>query len=220
MGGEEKSWGLWHEHRGSLRRYTLQGRSCLAKLSWLKDLRELQQRSGLQTNSKCFLVKCIYVFFSNDLKENSLTKLFYLCDPIGPPAFETLLSDCTTKTAETIKLTCKVTGSPKPVVSWLKGRDIQHGVLQNIQSDVLFHLTIFLMVSTCKDGLPLEDDPRHIISADRAGSCCLILDSLTAQDAGQYTCYASSFMGSAATLAKVVVQGESCFCRVKMPRFC
>lgn len=160
------------------------------------------------------------MFFSNDLKENSLTKFFYLCDPTGPPAFETLLSDCTTKTGETIKLTCKVTGSPKPVVNWLKGRDIRHGVLQNIQSNVLFHLTLFLMVSTCKDGLPLEDDPRHIISADRAGSCCLILDSLTAQDAGQYTCYASSFMGSAATLAKVVVQGESCFCRVKMPCFC
>lgn len=58
VGGEEKSWGLWHEHRGSLRRYTLQGRSSLAKLSWLKDLRELQQRSGLQTNSKCFIMKC------------------------------------------------------------------------------------------------------------------------------------------------------------------
>lgn len=49
---DEKSWGLWHEHRGSLRRYTLQGRSSLVKLSWLKDLKELQQRSSLPTNSK------------------------------------------------------------------------------------------------------------------------------------------------------------------------
>ncbi|XP_023276081.1 obscurin-like, partial [Seriola lalandi dorsalis] len=32
MGGDEKSWGLWHEHRGSMRRYTLQGRSTLVKL--------------------------------------------------------------------------------------------------------------------------------------------------------------------------------------------
>lgn len=72
------------------------------------------------------------------------------------------------------------------------------------------------MVSTSKDGLLLEDDPRHIITADRAGSCCLILDSLTAQDSGQYTCYASSFMGSAATLAKVVVQGESRVCTAKV----
>lgn len=58
------------------------------------------------------------------------------------------------------------------------------------------------------DGLPLEDDPRHIITADRSGTCSLILDSLTAEDSGQYVCYATSSMGSAATLAKVVVQGE------------
>ncbi|XP_042369826.1 obscurin [Plectropomus leopardus] len=135
VGGDEKSWGLWHEHRGSMRRYTLQGRSTLVKLSWLKDLKELQQRSNLPTNS--------------------------------PPVFESLLSDCTTKIGQTIKLTCKVTGSPKPVVSWLK------------------------------DGLPLEDDPRHIITADRLGTCSLILDSLTAEDSGQYACYATSCMGSA-----------------------
>lgn len=59
------------------------------------------------------------------------------------------------------------------------------------------------------DGLPLEDDPRHIITADRSGTCSLILDSLTAQDSGQYACYANNFMGSAGTLAKVMVQGES-----------
>ncbi|TDH08594.1 hypothetical protein EPR50_G00099190 [Perca flavescens] len=143
LGGDEKSWGLWHEHRGSVRRYTLQGRSTLVKLSWLKDLKELQQRSSLPTNS--------------------------------PPVYEAPLSDCTTKIGQTIKLTCKVTRSPKPVVSWLK------------------------------DGLPLEDDPRHIIMADRSGTCSLIIDSLTAEDSGQYACYAISCMGSAGTLAKVVV---------------
>lgn len=61
---------------------------------------------------------------------------------------------------------------------------------------------------TLLDGIPLEDDPRHIITADRSGTCSLILDSLTAEDSGEYACYAASFMGSAATLAKVVVQGE------------
>lgn len=50
--GDEKSWGLWHEHRGSMRRYTLQGRSPLVKISWLKDLKELQQCSSQPTNSK------------------------------------------------------------------------------------------------------------------------------------------------------------------------
>ncbi|XP_022616679.1 obscurin-like [Seriola dumerili] len=149
VGGDEKSWGLWHEHRGSMRRYTLQGRSTLVKLPWLKDLKELQQRSSLPTNS--------------------------------PPVFESLLSDCTTKIGQTIKLTCKVTGSPKPVVSWLK------------------------------DGLPLEDDPRHIITADRSGTCSVILDNLTAEDSGQYTCYATSSMGTAGTLAKVVVQAPPRF---------
>ncbi|CAB1444707.1 unnamed protein product [Pleuronectes platessa] len=147
--GDEKSWGLWHEHRGSVRRYTLQGRSALAKLPWLKDLKELQQRSSLPTNS--------------------------------PPVFESLLSDCLTKIGQTIKLTCKVTGSPKPVISWFK------------------------------DGHPLEDDPRHIITADRSGTCSLILDSLTADDSGQYTCYATSSMGAAGTLAKVVVQAPPRF---------
>ncbi|KAK2835495.1 hypothetical protein Q5P01_015979 [Channa striata] len=149
VSGDEKSWGLWHEHRGSLRRYTLQGRSTLVKLSWLKDLKELQQRSSLPTNSS--------------------------------PVFELLLSDTTTKTGQTIKLTCKVTGSPQPIISWFK------------------------------DGLPLEDDPRHIITADRSGKCALIVDSLTAEDSGQYTCYASSSMGSAGTLAKVVVQAPPRF---------
>ncbi|XP_031719721.1 obscurin [Anarrhichthys ocellatus] len=149
VGGDEKSWGLWHEHRGSVRRYTLQGRSTLVKLSWLKDLKELQQRSSLPTNN--------------------------------PPVFESLLSDCTTKIGQTIKLTCKVTGSPKPLVSWLK------------------------------DGLPLEDDPCHIITADRSGICSLILDSMTAEDSGQYACYATSSMGSAGTLAKVVVRAPPRF---------
>jgi len=55
VGAEERSWGLWHEHRGSIRRYTLQGHSTLVKLSWLKDLKELQQRSSQLTNGKsCF----------------------------------------------------------------------------------------------------------------------------------------------------------------------
>ncbi|XP_029939546.1 obscurin [Salarias fasciatus] len=149
LGGDEKSWVLCHEHRGSIRRYTVQGHSTLVKLSWLKDLRELQQRSSAVTNS--------------------------------PPVFESLLADCTTKTGETIKLTCKVSGSPKPVISWLK------------------------------DGLPLEDDPRHIITADRSGTCSLILDSLSAEDSGQYACYATSSMGNAGTLAKVVVQAPPRF---------
>ncbi|CAB1314268.1 unnamed protein product [Coregonus sp. 'balchen'] len=149
VGGDEKSWELWHEHRGSVRRYTLQGHSTLLKLSWLKDLRELQQCSSLTACS--------------------------------PPEFEVLLADCTTKIGQTIKLTCKVKGTPKPVFSWFK------------------------------DGLALEDSPHHIITADRAGTWCLILDGVTPKDSGQYMCYASSSVGHASTLAKIVVDAPPRF---------
>ncbi|XP_070410268.1 obscurin isoform X2 [Nothobranchius furzeri] len=149
VGGEDGSWGLWHEHRGSIRRYTLQTHSTLAKLSWLKDLKELQQQSS-QSSSR-------------------------------PPVFESLLCDCIKQTGQTIKLACRVSGAPKPVIHWIK------------------------------DGLPLEDDPRHIITADRSGTCSLVLDCLTAEDSGQYMCYATSSIGQAATLARVVVQAPPRF---------
>ncbi|KAK7889484.1 hypothetical protein WMY93_025044 [Mugilogobius chulae] len=149
VGADDRSWGLWHEHRGSMRKYTFQCRSSLVKLSWLKDLKELQQRSSVSTNC--------------------------------PPVFESELSDCTTKIGQTIKLSCKITGCPKPDISWLK------------------------------DGLCLEDDPHHIVTADRTGICSLILDSLTPEDSGQYICYAINSLGSAGSLAKVVVQAPPRF---------
>lgn len=39
-----------------------------------------------------------------------------------PPEFEEELADCTAELGETVKLACHVTGTPKPVVSWYKGR--------------------------------------------------------------------------------------------------
>ncbi|XP_046905387.1 obscurin isoform X3 [Hypomesus transpacificus] len=146
---DERSWGLWHEHRGSVRKYTLQGRSAPLKLSWLKDFRELQLRSRQPSCS--------------------------------PPEFEVHLFDLTAKLSQTIKLTCKVNGNPKPVVSWLK------------------------------DGVALEDDSHHILSADQGGSCCLILDGVILDDSGQYVCSASSSLGRASTLATVMVEGPPRF---------
>lgn len=58
------------------------------------------------------------------------------------------------------------------------------------------------------DGLHLDDDPRHIITAERTGTSSLILDGLTVEDSGQYVCYATSSMGNASTLAKVTVEGK------------
>ncbi|KAL0186145.1 hypothetical protein M9458_017815, partial [Cirrhinus mrigala] len=47
--GDDRSFGLWHEHRGMVRKIILQARSILLRLSWLKDLRDLQQRSKQPT---------------------------------------------------------------------------------------------------------------------------------------------------------------------------
>lgn len=40
----------------------------------------------------------------------------------GPPDFEEELADCTAELGETVKLACRVTGTPKPIVSWYKGK--------------------------------------------------------------------------------------------------
>ncbi|XP_057396424.1 obscurin [Balaenoptera acutorostrata] len=93
-----------------------------------------------------------------------------------PPDFEEELADCTAELGETVKLACRVTGTPKPIVSWYK------------------------------DGKPVEADPHHILIEDPDGSCALILDNLTGVDSGQYMCFAASAAGNASTLGKILVQ--------------
>ncbi|XP_049341975.1 obscurin [Astyanax mexicanus] len=141
--GDDRCWGLWHEHRGTVRKITLQARTVLTRLSWLKDLRDLQQRSKISLWSS--------------------------------PGFELSLTDSAAKLGQTVKLACKVTGSPKPVVTWYK------------------------------DGLVVKDDEHHIISEGNSGACYLVLSSVTVEHSGQYMCYAASPMGKASTLAKITV---------------
>uniref|UniRef100_A0A5F4WHS1 non-specific serine/threonine protein kinase n=1 Tax=Callithrix jacchus TaxID=9483 RepID=A0A5F4WHS1_CALJA len=93
-----------------------------------------------------------------------------------PPDFEEELADCTAELGETVKLACRVTGTPKPIVSWYK------------------------------DGKPVEVDPHHILIEDPDGSCALILDRLTGVDSGQYMCFAASAAGTCSTLGKILVQ--------------
>uniref|UniRef100_A0A8D0G5B5 Obscurin, cytoskeletal calmodulin and titin-interacting RhoGEF n=1 Tax=Sphenodon punctatus TaxID=8508 RepID=A0A8D0G5B5_SPHPU len=94
----------------------------------------------------------------------------------NPPNFEEELTDCTAELGETVKLACRVTGTPKPAVTWYK------------------------------DGKPVEVDPHHIIIEDTDGSCTLILDNMTSVDSGQYMCYATSAAGNSSTLGKILVQ--------------
>eukprot|EP00074_Homo_sapiens_P083403 XP_016857962.1 obscurin isoform X37 [Homo sapiens] len=93
-----------------------------------------------------------------------------------PPDFEEELADCTAELGETVKLACRVTGTPKPVISWYK------------------------------DGKAVQVDPHHILIEDPDGSCALILDSLTGVDSGQYMCFAASAAGNCSTLGKILVQ--------------
>ena len=58
------------------------------------------------------------------------------------------------------------------------------------------------------DGLHLDVDLRHILTARRSGAHSLVLDGLAPGDGGQYLCYALSPVGSASTLARVTVEGE------------
>ncbi|KAM4728162.1 obscurin [Anableps anableps] len=142
--GDDRAFEIWHEREDSVRKYTLQARTVTIKNSWLRDLRELQQRYSMPAWS--------------------------------PPDFEEILANCTAELGQTIKLACKVTGVPKPVVTWYK------------------------------DGRTVEADPHHIIIEDPDGSCTLILDNMTADDSGQYMCFATSPAGNASTLGKITVQ--------------
>ncbi|CAJ1072459.1 obscurin isoform X23 [Xyrichtys novacula] len=94
----------------------------------------------------------------------------------SPPDFDEILANCTAELGQTVKLACKATGVPKPTVTWYK------------------------------DGRAVEADPHHIIIEDPDGSCTLILDNMTADDSGQYMCFASSSAGNASTLGKITVQ--------------
>ncbi|XP_059200801.1 obscurin [Centropristis striata] len=94
----------------------------------------------------------------------------------SPPDFDEILANCTAELGQTVKLACKATGVPKPTVTWYK------------------------------DGRTVEADPHHIIIEDPDGSCTLILDNMTADDSGQYMCFATSSAGNASTLGKITVQ--------------
>ncbi|XP_062259642.1 obscurin isoform X11 [Platichthys flesus] len=142
--GDDRAFEIWHEREDSVRKYTLQARTITIKNSWLRDLRELQQRYSMPAWS--------------------------------PPDFDEILGNCTAELGQTVKLACKVTGMPKPTVTWYK------------------------------DGRAVEADPHHIIIEDPDGSCTLILDNMTADDSGQYMCFATSSAGNASTLGKITVQ--------------
>lgn len=64
----------------------------------------------------------IYLHYINTHHHHSMflvmVKLFFS----GAPDFDEILANCTAELGQTVKLACKVTGVPKPVVTWYKGK--------------------------------------------------------------------------------------------------
>uniref|UniRef100_A0A3B3RQ54 Obscurin, cytoskeletal calmodulin and titin-interacting RhoGEF a n=1 Tax=Paramormyrops kingsleyae TaxID=1676925 RepID=A0A3B3RQ54_9TELE len=148
--GDDRAFEIWHEREDSVRKYTLQARTVIIKNSCECPLLPPPDTSH-----------CGCSFHP----------------PITcSPDFVDILADCTAELGQTVKLACKVVGTPKPSVTWYK------------------------------DGRPIEVDPHHIIIEDPDGSCTLILDNMTADDSGQYMCFAVSSAGSASSLGKITVQ--------------
>lgn len=81
---------------------------------------------------------------------------------------------------------------------------------QYLRSSVFHKCTCktHLLILLDADGRTVEADPHHIIIEDPDGSCTLILDNMTADDSGQYMCFATSAAGNASTLGKITVQGK------------
>lgn len=50
--GDERAFEIWHEREDSVRKYTLQARTVMVKNSWLRDLRNLQERYSMPAWSK------------------------------------------------------------------------------------------------------------------------------------------------------------------------
>ncbi|XP_073724075.1 obscurin [Misgurnus anguillicaudatus] len=141
--GNDRSFILCHEHRGMVRKIVLQTRTVLLCLSWLKDLRDLQQRARQHAWSA--------------------------------PCFQQHLIDFSAKLGQTVKLSCKIIGTPRPVIKWFK------------------------------DGYAVKDDQHHITSEGQLGACYLVLTGVTVADSGQYMCYATSLAGNASSLANVMI---------------
>lgn len=146
----------------------------------------------------------------------------------GPPDFDEILANCTAELGQTVKLACKATGVPKPTVTWYKGTSSATCLFQLFalldnrlmgsngtmpQTNICIRtaaetkcVALFYLLDV--DGRAVEADPHHIIIEDPDGSCTLILDNMTADDSGQYMCFATSSAGNASTLGKITVQGK------------
>lgn len=143
--GDDRAFEIWHEREDSVRKYTLQARTVTIKNSWLRDLRELQQRYSMPAWSEWDSMQFYFFLYLYCLE--FLAQLFIPNYFLGSPDFDEILANCTAELGQTVKLACKVTGVPKPAVTWYKGEAFPLWLLA-MWSDIqrLFHEWFCLLV--------------------------------------------------------------------------
>lgn len=105
-----------------------------------------------------------------------------------PPVFLQKISDVEIVAAkQSAEFTCKVTGVPKPEVTWLI------------------------------EGKSLLEGPRHRFDQKGDGRCALIITDVTSEDDAIYTCLAKNDQGQACCSAELVFGKLSNFDLIQLP---
>uniref|UniRef100_A0A8C4WVN1 Obscurin n=1 Tax=Eptatretus burgeri TaxID=7764 RepID=A0A8C4WVN1_EPTBU len=83
-----------------------------------------------------------------------------------PPVFWEEVVGCVARVGDTVKLQCRVSGTPRPIITWYK------------------------------DGELIQADVQRSITQDEEGRCTLLVDHAAPRHAGRYRCLASNAAGS------------------------
>ncbi|XP_078455386.1 obscurin [Lampetra planeri] len=146
---DERTLELWDERESGLEKLTLRARSPAQKQAWLLELQHLQR--GIERH----------------VQETP--------EAWTPPEFVEPLSDCTARAGDIATLQCRVSGSPRPVITWHR------------------------------DERPLEMEDRLSLNEDERRGCRLLVIRVCASDAGHYSCVANSPAGTARSTARLNV---------------
>ena len=93
------------------------------------------------------------------------------------PEFVVTLYDATVQEGERYTFECRVTGHPRPNVSWLK------------------------------DGMPIVNNPDYLTKHHQDGLCSLTIEETFAEDTARFSCVATNAAGSTETKAVLNVKG-------------
>lgn len=110
---------LWGNTRCRLALLPSRTHGCETSESCSSDIACLLGVSGTKY-FLCLVLTFLGVFYSI---YNAIFYFKLLCS--GPPDFDEILANCTAELGQTVKLACKATGVPKPVITWYKGMELK-----------------------------------------------------------------------------------------------